>query len=167
MSHDSSRKVEMMAMLLDGYSYQQIGTRFGISRQRVQQLISPSKPVVQAVLRRSNGRCEGCGILLQGNGHLHHVNDDSLSVDCFDSIENVKHLCASCHRRAHHGVTDLANVDTNGVPLERHFSYHVEVDLSPQDVESMRQIAKSSGKSIRRYVTEIVLAFLELNKEVK
>ena len=46
------KKEEMLNMLLDGYSYREIGYKSGVSRQRVQQLLAPPREVKELVLKK-------------------------------------------------------------------------------------------------------------------
>lgn len=72
-----------------GVSYSDIGKQFGVSRQRIQQLM---KPDISRV-----GNCADCGIFRIAL-HFHHTNyltDDGVL------------LCQSCHRRRHFKYRNL------------------------------------------------------------
>ncbi len=79
-------------------TYQAISDKTGLSRQRIQQLISPPAEIRQIVLTKANGLCQHCGIMVGDSGHVHHSGDD---VDSYGDVPNLELLCASCHRKAH------------------------------------------------------------------
>ena len=91
----------MKDMLLDGDSYQTIGDRFAISRQRVQQLVRPHPMLLEGVKSRAGGRCEICGIKLNKGGHIHHINSKDAPPSVYNSLSNMLYVCISCHRREH------------------------------------------------------------------
>ena len=87
-----------LRMKRNGMTYQQIGDYFKVSRQRVQQAISPPFAVKLALIRRSGNKCQDCGIFLGGHGDIHHEGGS----DCdYNDIDNLVHLCTSCHVRRH------------------------------------------------------------------
>lgn len=49
--------------------------------------------------RENDGVCENCGA---GDIHVHHRDGDATN----DAAENLVGLCASCHRKVHHGARD-------------------------------------------------------------
>lgn len=81
-----------------GMTYAAIGKELGISRQRVQQLISPSKYIRNVVVKRANNRCQRCEVILDGSGHIHHKGNED---EDYNDIDNLELLCISCHRIAH------------------------------------------------------------------
>jgi len=94
-----SRNKEMLELLLDGKTYQQIGDQFNVSRQRVQQILSPPKYIRDIVIRRDGERCSLCGIIVGQSGHIHHK--DTTNGENYEDIENLQLLCISCHRKKH------------------------------------------------------------------
>ena len=66
----------MMRLRLDGYTYKRIADDTGVSRQRIQQLLSPPKEVRNYVIRKYNGQCADCGIIVGRSGHVHHNDSD-------------------------------------------------------------------------------------------
>src|SRR3990167_1944989 len=92
---------EMRDMLLLGMTYKEISQRVGISRQRVEQLLSPPKHIMAKVKERARETCEDCGIILTHGAHLHHVNSDTIDPVQYNGIENISYLCPGCHRRRH------------------------------------------------------------------
>lgn len=50
-------------------------------------------------LRSNDSVCENCGA---GDIHVHHRDGDATN----DVLENLVGLCASCHRKVHHGARD-------------------------------------------------------------
>ncbi len=93
---------EMRDMLLDGMTYQAIGNKCGVSRQRVEQILSPPEHIMTRVRKRAQRRCESCGVLIQRGAHLHHNNSDKIEPARYNDIDNILYLCCSCHRRKHH-----------------------------------------------------------------
>lgn len=85
-------------MRLAGFTYAQIAKKVGISRQRVQQLLSPPKAIRDYVVRKYNGLCQDCGLIVGKSGHVHHQNGNS---EDYNDIENLILLCISCHRKRH------------------------------------------------------------------
>jgi hypothetical protein len=71
-----------------------------------------SRAIHLYVLRRANGRCEGCAkpapfLRSDGSAYLepHHVK--RVADDGPDHPRNVIALCPTCHRRAHHAVDSV------------------------------------------------------------
>ena len=92
-------KHEMLTMRLEGMTYKQIAEASGISRQRVQQLLSPPKAIRDIVVKRADGKCQSCGLLIGKSGHIHHEGEGE--TEDYDDIENLRLLCISCHRKKH------------------------------------------------------------------
>ncbi len=91
-------KKEMLVLRLDGFTYQYIADKAKVSRQRVQQILSPPKAIRQFVVEKYHGRCADCGIYVGDSGHVHHQN--TLEED-YQDINNLFLLCVSCHRQRH------------------------------------------------------------------
>jgi DNA-binding CsgD family transcriptional regulator len=100
---NTTSKEQMRDMLLTGLTYREIGEKCGISRQRVEQLLSPPWKLAAFIRSRAAGKCEVCGVILR-HGHLHHINNDNLTPDQFNDLVNIKYLCLSCHRREHQNI---------------------------------------------------------------
>jgi len=99
-SHEENRirKQKMMKLRLDGMTYRQIGDKFGVSRQRVQDLLAPPAAIRRLVIKRDEGKCQECGILTGAGGDIHHDNGNG---EDYNNIEKLRLLCHSCHRRIH------------------------------------------------------------------
>ena len=95
------RRDKALRMRLDGYTYGEIGVQLGISRQRAQQLISPSADIRDAVIHRANGRCQGCGLRVNKMGHVHHKATTGMGCDAYHDVDNLELLCIGCHREKH------------------------------------------------------------------
>lgn len=93
-----NRKAKILRMRLDGMTYQQIGHSLGVSRQRIQQIISPPRQIRDFVIKKYNGRCASCGLYVGGKGHLHHTDNKQ---NHYNDIENLELLCITCHRGRH------------------------------------------------------------------
>lgn len=89
----------MLKMRLAGQTYQAIANEAGISRQRVQQILSPPPAIRRLIVKRSRGNCQDCGIRVGSSGHVHHMGD--ITIEAYDDIDSLQLLCPSCHRKAH------------------------------------------------------------------
>jgi DNA-directed RNA polymerase subunit RPC12/RpoP len=94
----NSRRQAVIAMRLEGRTYQEIGDIMGVSRQRVEQLASPPVDTLEELISRSGAKCQDCGIFVGKSGHAHHKGK---SEDSYADISQLIYLCISCHRRAH------------------------------------------------------------------
>lgn len=92
------KRKEAEEMRLSGMTYKAIAKEFGVSRQRIQQLIAPPKIIRDVVIKRAQGRCQDCGILVNNQGHVHHRENDTGN---YNDSGNLRLLCISCHRKAH------------------------------------------------------------------
>ena len=89
----------LLQLRLDGETYQHIAEKAGVSRQRVQSLLSPPSSVRKYIVSKYSGRCDCCGILVGKSGHVHHRNTNN--GENYQDIENLQLLCLSCHRKEH------------------------------------------------------------------
>jgi hypothetical protein len=92
------RREQIEAMYRDGFPYSQIAKKFGLSRQRIAQIIFPDRRLYKALQDRAELCCEECDIHVE-NGHAHHLNTNPNGV--ITSLENLVYLCPSCHRKFH------------------------------------------------------------------
>ena len=92
------KQKEAIALRLKGLTYAEIGAIMGCSRQGVQQLVRPPKPIYEFVKERANGQCQGCGIKLE-NGHIHHRTSNV--YDDYNDINNLIYVCIPCHQTGH------------------------------------------------------------------
>jgi len=90
---------EMIALRLDGRTYEAIGKMAGVTRQRIQHILSPPVSIRNYVVKKYKERCNRCGIWVGNSGHIHHQGDIE---DNYDDIPNLELLCISCHRIEHH-----------------------------------------------------------------
>jgi len=100
-------KEEMLILLLDGASYQQIAKSANVSRQRVQQILAPPIAIRDFVSNKYHNRCNDCGIYVGKSGHIHHEN--KVLLDNYNDILNLVLLCISCHRKRHGGQDSKYN----------------------------------------------------------
>lgn len=91
----------MLHLRLQGLSYAAIAQAAGVSRQRVQQLLSPSKGVRDYIIAQCQGKCLDCGIPSVQGGHIHHNNAVPTLAEDYNDITNLVLLCPSCHRKRH------------------------------------------------------------------
>ena len=122
-------------MRLNGLTYLNIGKQAGISRQRVQQLLSPPPVIRRMVVAKANGECQYCGLTVGQSGHVHHNGD---AFDTYDDIENLELLCISCHRKAHHMKDEAADLMRTRT--------HIEINMTTNDLMRVAQAAEGLGK---------------------
>lgn len=97
-----TRKADILKMRLQGMTYKQIGEVLDISRQRVQQLISPPLYIRKLIFHKAWGKCELCGAPVGWSGHIHHKGN---TEEDYNDIVNLQFLCQSCHVKAHFEIT--------------------------------------------------------------
>jgi hypothetical protein len=88
-----------MQLKLQGWSYGRIAKQAGVSRQRVQQVLSPPKAIRAIIAKRAKYACEMCGAPLQQGGHVHHQSGDD--AEHYEDIEHLQYLCQTCHWSVH------------------------------------------------------------------
>ncbi len=86
---------------LEGKTYQEISQASSISRQRVQQLLSPPCSIRKFIFQKYQYKCQDCGIAVGRSGHIHH---DGENGEDYNDIANLMLLCPSCHRKKHRTV---------------------------------------------------------------
>ena|SRR5947209_11520411 len=90
------RKEAIFSMFAQGHTYAEIGAKFGISRQRIQQITKPPIQVLNMLRKRAGNKCEKCRISLRrGDAHVHHI--DNHITGRYDDLKRVQLLCRSCH----------------------------------------------------------------------
>ena len=94
-------KGELLELRLQGFSYQAIGERAGVSRQRIQQLLEPPKAVRTAVVTAADGLCKDCGADIGASGQVHHKDAVNMDGDDYNDFVNLVLLCISCHIITH------------------------------------------------------------------
>ena len=93
----------MLALRLQGLTYQEIGGRFHISRQRVQQILSPSTVIRRIVVKHYNGACASCGLHVGNKGHIHHKSSND-TFEAYNDLDNLELFCLSCHMQQHGNI---------------------------------------------------------------
>lgn len=100
----NKREREMFELIQSGYSYQTIGEIYGISRQRVYQIVTGYGALNgskwwdkrrELIFRRDNYTCLKCGT--KDNLLVHHRDGN----DRHNSINNLMTLCQKCHLGLH------------------------------------------------------------------
>ncbi len=89
---------EILNMKLEGRSYADISKIMGISRQRVQQILSPPHDIYEIVAINAKGKCQTCGLWLGKSGHIHHTEG---ADNDYSNPQHLQYLCVSCHRKTH------------------------------------------------------------------
>mgnify|MGYP003151554010 CR=1 FL=1 len=103
---DMVKRKKAFEKRLIGLTYAKIGMELGVSRQRVQQWLSPPSVIRNSVHIRAGGQCDECGIELNKGGHVHYIGGDDYNIASNPSphIRNLQWLCGTCHRRKHRGL---------------------------------------------------------------
>lgn len=90
-----------LCLRLQGHTFAEIAVVLGVSRQRIQQILSPPRKVRDRVVIAAAGECAACGLFVGSAGHVHHRQAGGLSRENYNDYPNLVLLCASCHRTAH------------------------------------------------------------------
>lgn len=135
----------MLKMRLDGYTYQYIAGKTGVSRQRVQQLLSPPKVVRKYIVNKYGGQCIDCGIFVGRSGHIHHNN---MGNETYEDIDNLILLCISCHRMRHKGENGKAFTVRLPEPLAR----------------TMRKQAIDEGRRVNEIIKDALEDYMKNHK---
>jgi Zn finger protein HypA/HybF involved in hydrogenase expression len=96
-------KEEILKLRLEGLTYGTIADKAGVSRQRVQQILSPPSEIRKFVVAKYRGKCSNCGILVGQSGHIHHKDS---TADEYNDINHLELLCIGCHRKVHSETLD-------------------------------------------------------------
>jgi 5-methylcytosine-specific restriction endonuclease McrA len=100
-SPDNEVRTSALMLRLGGLSYAEIGQRLGLSRQRIQQILSPPAHVRREVVQKAKGKCSFCGLMVGMSGHVHHRRALGAAADDYNDMENLTLLCGSCHAVRH------------------------------------------------------------------
>ena len=104
----TAASAELLRLRLSGLTYGKIATLVGVSRQRVQEVLSPPKHVRLLVQQKAGARCQNCGIPLNTHGHVHHRECFGFKPDQYQDLSNLAYLCMPCHRKAHANPKTIA-----------------------------------------------------------
>lgn len=89
----------MLKLRLEGRTYQYVADKAGLTRQRIQQILSPPAPIRDYVVQKYDGYCDNCGIYVGPGGHVHH--EGTSGEEDYNDLENLQLLCLSCHMKKH------------------------------------------------------------------
>ena len=97
--------IELLKEKISGKTYVQIAGEQGVSRQRIQQILSPIQAIRLFFFKKHNHRCVQCDTYVGTHGHIHHKE----LIENYQDIDNLELLCKSCHSRihAHHSIDTL------------------------------------------------------------
>ena len=165
----SARVIEKAAdallLRLEGFTYARIARRLKISRQRIQQLLSPPPEVQFRVSMKARGNCEKCGVFLGSRGHVHHKSAVGKTPEDYQDENNLQYLCISCHRRTH-GLNAKMIHSSVGLKLRRR-------GIQVKDVARLAEVSspvvsawlrqKPVGASTHRKIQEAISKLLDWN----
>lgn len=114
-------------MRLKGMTYQKIADKMKISRQRIQQLLSPPPAIRKIVVEKAEGKCQSCGILVGVSGHIHHEGQD---FDTYNDIGELRLLCPSCHLVTHLNHSRRIKTERNAKILWYHNKGFTQVAIA-------------------------------------
>lgn len=122
--NDAARQ-QALTLRFEGKTYAEIGEALGITRQRAQQIISPTGRTIDAVIARAHGRCEGdaCGKPAGRTGHIHHRQARGMTAETYNAEPNLTLLCIPCHQHAHMGFVSPKTLLT---PEQREAIYKLQ-----------------------------------------
>ena len=84
---------------LEGLTLGEIGSKLGVTRQRVHQILQPPRSIFNAIMARTRGQCEHCGIRARPvHIHAHEVERE---VNEYEGEGALTLLCLPCARRVH------------------------------------------------------------------
>jgi 5-methylcytosine-specific restriction endonuclease McrA len=97
-----TRKQAIVKLRNKKYSYAQIGKTFGVSRQRIHQIICGTEKFSsknEILKNYFNNQCQICG---EENDslHIHHLDTNHKN----NSVKNLMVLCSECHRLVHANI---------------------------------------------------------------
>jgi hypothetical protein len=130
-------------------SYQAVALEMGISRQRVQQLTRPPKPIKEAILLRAKGKCEECGAEIGRRGEFHHKNEHDYD---WNDISNIDYLCKTCHlcrRVRHHKGSYYHYISFPEAMYAEILERVIELDMSVQEfvlLAARERLDRTNGK---------------------
>lgn len=96
------RKEDFQELRDRGWSLQRIADEYGLSRQRVSQILLGTKNIRKTIywelIARSKGNCEWCGEFCNQSGKnvIYYLDQDRRN----DTIENLALLCTDCYYKA-------------------------------------------------------------------
>ena len=111
----------MESLKLQGWTYEEIGKQFNISRQRVQQILKPEDKVLYQLIGRSKGKCEQCGKAVFSQGHVHHKLIRGKPIN---SLDNLFFLCINCHEQIDHSTTEFGTTKERDSLLRQFTNEH-------------------------------------------
>jgi len=165
MYNKNMNKKEMLDLRLQGQTYEAIATQAGISRQRVQQLLSPPRAVRDYVVKKHDGRCKECGLIVGKSGHVHHVGSNG---ENYNDIDNLQLLCISCHRRKHYIESPhVCYIETiGGCTMPTKDSRVIGVRISTDTIMQVKKRASRRGWTFNKWMNWSITQGLRLHKKV-
>lgn len=142
-----------------GLTYNEIGKKFGVSRQRIFQIVNGlnvSKDLRNVrrnkIRERDNNTCQKCGAEWDGISikfPVHHIDCDSKKTKQVDKLEieekNLITLCFSCHRNIHSKIKHPTLKNPERKEYYRKYYFNVK--------KKKREIIKNTRRSFSNRLT--------------
>jgi len=125
-ARDTEEVNQMLRARQEGLSYAAIGCTYGISRQRIHQILSsPRDDYKEIVWKRAGGCCEVCGLSAGEQKRRLTYHHKELIVEGYNDPDNVLLVCDPCHRHLHikvktHKVTSKRKAAKVKIPKAKH-----------------------------------------------
>ena len=156
-------------LLMDGKTYKEIGRIYGISRQRVQQLVHPNKITTDIIKSRAGGNCEICKKILL-IGHIHHCG--SKTPEEYNHVNNLMYLCNSCHKALHRKtpktpklkIIKIKKIKVKQIKIHRPAKETVVVRMSIKAHELLIDLAEKNNSCLVDELDKILGASKEVDK---
>lgn len=146
-----NRYDEIIELRLAGLTFAEIARRMGVSRQRVQQIVAPPKPIRDQVVARADGKCESCGVDVGKSGHVHHGAPGHKDGDWYNQIDRLQLFCVGCHKRVHE-AGELSGIGKVSVRVEG-----VDVVVTAEDATQNEAIARALVRAFKRQGHSVTL----------
>jgi len=157
---DAIRIENMIRLKEQGYSYAVIGALYGLSRQRIHQLISGYhrnnkglkhkngwyRQIRNSIIKRDDSQCQKCGATK--NLIVHHLDGD----DGNNVLSNLITLCNNCHLDLHRPKGWDVHRQNNHINSKINFIKRLSVE--PGLKEGCEGILKSIKKKLQGDATK-------------
>ena len=157
----------MLQLRLEGHTYTHIAQQARLSRQRIQQILSPPKKIRDIVVNAYQGKCAACGLYVGNAGDVHHENING--VENYEDLPNLRLLCKSCHRKAHKGQT-IPITNSHPVPLYvLKATLQRLIEIEPKDLLSVAEAAAALRLPriiMKRWIESGIINSIRISKRI-